>query len=222
MSSDEELMSTEAIESISEDQSPSAFNDSMENADFEAFSSRSSNLPSQENFLAESSVDLTSGIQDNSQDSQDVLSDTSEMINSQSSSQPPIVPHQKDSVKYKNITFPSTSVTDQSQGNQIGASMGNARIWFAQNDFKNFGRRLLKPALAFGALVALVLLLQVYTRVLNTIGHFPLAPRLFELTGIVWVVWFSSSRLIRTEDRQEFFSSLRFRFQKLLGIKENF
>ena len=55
---------------------------------------------------------------------------------------------------------------------------------------------------------------------LNEISKFPLAPRLFEFAGIIWLIRFSMTRLLRKKDRQHYVSEVKSRLKAFLGHEE--
>ncbi len=69
-------------------------------------------------------------------------------------------------------------------------------------------------------LIALVIFVRVYGGILLIIESVPLAPSLFEMAGIIWLAWFSVTRLIRSQDRQEVISSVLSRWHAFSGSKQ--
>ena len=63
-------------------------------------------------------------------------------------------------------------------------------------------------------IVGVLLLLKVYGVILGIIAKFPLAPRLFELAGIIWLIQFSSNNLIKSQDRADVIKGLKNRWKQ--------
>ena len=51
-------------------------------------------------------------------------------------------------------------------------------------------------------------MLRIYGGVLDAIATIPLAPRLFELVGVIYATWFAATRLVRSEERRKISSGL--------------
>jgi len=67
------------------------------------------------------------------------------------------------------------------------------------------------------ALIALLLVLRVYSALLSVIDSLPLLPGLLELAGVVAVTRFSLRRLVRSDARRQLFEDLRQRWQAFRG-----
>ena len=76
------------------------------------------------------------------------------------------------------------------------------RQWWDDNNLVELWQRSRRPFILLVGLIGLTLLIRIYSGILAAIGSIPLAPRLFELVGIGWVIWFSTTRLIRSEERK--------------------
>lgn len=155
-------------------------------------------------------------------DSQIVSSDTDpkavldqESIGSQRS------PMEKGKAISERITIPAVSDSDS---NEDGASGGEwallsekVRTWFKNNDLGELTAKIKTPAFIILGFLAFVLLLRIYVGVLETIAKVPLAPGLLELCGIIWVAWFSTTRLIRSQERQKVISTLQNTWRSFRG-----
>jgi hypothetical protein len=73
------------------------------------------------------------------------------------------------------------------------------------------------PLTALAALITLVLVLRIYGALLAVIDGFPLLSGLLELAGLIAVVRFALTRLVRSEDRREVIAGLRQRWQSFRG-----
>ena len=93
--------------------------------------------------------------------------------------------------------------------------------WIKQDDQTSQWQKLRRPVLLFAALITLVIFVRIYGGILSTIESVPLAPSLFELAGILWLTWFSITRLIRSEDRQDVISKVRTRWEAFRGTTDN-
>ena len=92
--------------------------------------------------------------------------------------------------------------------------------WMKQDDQTSQWQKLRRPVLLIAALITLVIFVRIYGGILSTIESVPLAPSLFELAGILWLTWFSITRLIRSEDRQDVISRVRTRWEDFRGTTD--
>ena len=76
------------------------------------------------------------------------------------------------------------------------------RQWWEDNNLVDLWQRSRRPLFLIVGLIGLTLLIRIYSGILAAIGSIPLAPRLFELVGLGWVIWFYATRLIRSEERK--------------------
>lgn len=77
------------------------------------------------------------------------------------------------------------------------------RQWWSENDLADQWQRLRKPLLLTAGLIAFILVLRIYGGILDAIATIPLAPRLFELVGVIYATWFATTRLVRSEERRK-------------------
>ena len=77
------------------------------------------------------------------------------------------------------------------------------RQWWSENDLTDQWQRLRKPLLLTAGLIAFILVLRIYGGILDAIATIPLAPRLFELVGVIYATWFATTRLVRSEERRK-------------------
>jgi hypothetical protein len=66
-------------------------------------------------------------------------------------------------------------------------------------------------------LIALLLVLRVYSGLVNVLDSLPLLPGLLELVGLITVVQFSLTKLVRSDDRRQVISGLQQRWQSFKG-----
>jgi hypothetical protein len=102
------------------------------------------------------------------------------------------------------IQVPATDSTDDtsSGGGEWDLLRSKVRHWWDDNNLVELWQRSRRPLFLLAGLIGLILLVRVYSGILAAIGSIPLAPRLFELVGLGWVIWFSTTRLIRSEERK--------------------
>ena len=102
------------------------------------------------------------------------------------------------------IQVAATASTEDtsSDGGEWDLLSSKVRQWWNDNNLVELWQRSRRPVFLVVGLIGLTLLIRIYSGILAAIGSIPLAPRLFELVGIGWVIWFSTTRLIRSEERK--------------------
>ncbi len=71
--------------------------------------------------------------------------------------------------------------------------------WSRNINFLPKSNQLINPTILVIGLISLIVLLKAYSGILSRIARIPLAPGLFELTGVIWLVVFIIKRLMETE-----------------------
>ena len=99
-------------------------------------------------------------------------------------------------------TTSSSTDDNASEGGEWDLLSSKVRQWWDDNNLVDLWQRSRRPLFLIVGLIGLILLIRIYSGILAAIGSIPLAPRLFELVGLGWVIWFSGTRLIRSEERK--------------------
>jgi len=92
--------------------------------------------------------------------------------------------------------------------------------WIGTRLFLNEYDLFIDPSLLIIGLIALLIFLKAYTTILNTVEVIPLAPRLCQVIGTLWLIKFSTTRLLRKQDRQKFLLEMISRWRTFLGQSE--
>ena len=111
----------------------------------------------------------------------------------------------------------STSQESETSGGEWELLTSKLGDWWQNNDFDAQVNNLRQPLRILGILIAVGLVLKVYTGLLGAIGSIPLAPRLLELVGLYWVVHFSTTRLVRSDERSKVIQSVQERWTSFTG-----
>ena len=116
-----------------------------------------------------------------------------------------------DSAFTERITIPGTTGADamDGEGGEWDLLTTKLRDWWDTADVGAQARTLGKPLKLIGALIAALLVFRVYSGLLHAIDSIPLASGLFELAGVIWIVRYSSTRLIRSDERQKALARMR-------------
>jgi hypothetical protein len=102
------------------------------------------------------------------------------------------------------IQVAATASSDDttSGGGEWDLLSSKVRQWWDDNNLVELWQRSRRPLFLLVGLIGFTLLIRIYSGILAAIGSIPLAPRLFELVGLGWVIWFSTTKLIRSEERK--------------------
>ncbi|CAK24016.1 CAAD domain-containing protein [Synechococcus sp. CS-197] len=108
------------------------------------------------------------------------------------------------------VSVPATppSGDTSEEGGEWDLLSTKVRQWWGEHDLADQWQRLRRPLLITAALIAFILVLRIYGGVLDAIATIPLAPRLFELVGVIYATWFAATRLVRSEERRKIGSGL--------------
>ncbi len=99
-------------------------------------------------------------------------------------------------------TTSSSADDNSSEGGEWDLLSSKVRQWWDDNNLVDLWQRSRRPLFLILGLIGLTLIIRIYSGILAAIGSIPLAPRLFELVGLGWVIWFSVTRLIRSDERK--------------------
>jgi hypothetical protein len=103
------------------------------------------------------------------------------------------------------------------EGGEWDLLMGKVRAFLDGGSLQAWWDRLGGPLRGAGLLIGLVLVLRLYDALLDTLGDLPLVPRLLQLTGLIALVRFALTRLVRTEDREAVLNDWKRRWQGFRG-----
>ena len=95
--------------------------------------------------------------------------------------------------------------------------MAKVREWFANGELRHLWERWRDPLRVLLFLIGLILLLRLYGSVVGTIHAIPLIGRLLELVGLVHVVRFTLTHLVRSDERAQVLSTWQQRWTELRG-----
>ena len=110
----------------------------------------------------------------------------------------------------------ATPAADQ-DGGEWELLVEKVRTWISSGQLQEQWQSARTPLSLLAGLIAVLLVLQVYSAVLGVLDSIPLLPGLLELAGLVTVVQFSLTRLVRSNDRREVIEGLKQRWQSFRG-----
>ena len=117
------------------------------------------------------------------------------------------------------ITIPGGHSSDVSSGGEWDLLTSKIKDWFDANDIGDQIQQARQPLRLLAIFIALLLVLKVYSGLLSAIGTIPLAPRLLQLVGLCSAIAFSTTRLVRSEERRQVLEGLRQRWTAFSGSK---
>jgi hypothetical protein len=111
------------------------------------------------------------------------------------------------------VTIPAA---DQ-DGGEWELLVEKVRTWISSGQLHEQWQSARTPLSLLAGLIAVLLVLRVYSAVLGVLDSIPLLPGLLELAGLVAVVQFSLTRLVRSNDRREVIEGVKQRWQSFRG-----
>ncbi len=102
---------------------------------------------------------------------------------------------------------PSLSDADD-EGGEWEVLSTKVKEWIEDRDLADQLQRLRQPLLIAAGLVLFILVLRIYGGILAAIATVPLAPRIFELIGVIYATWFATTRLVLSEERRKISAGL--------------
>ncbi len=115
------------------------------------------------------------------------------------------------------LEIPAVPGAATSEGGEFDLLIAKLRTWFAAADIAGHWQKLRGPLKGFALVLVAVLALRLYARVIGTLDGIPIVSGLLELTGLVYLLWFSSTRLLRTSERERVLADWKERWQSFSG-----
>lgn len=117
------------------------------------------------------------------------------------------------------IEVPATAPADADAGEGGEWALLQAKVsqWLSSGELQRQWQASRRPLSLLAALIALLLVLRIYSALLNVIDGIPLLPGLLELAGVIAAARFSLTRLVRSEERQQLLQGLRQRWASFRG-----
>ena len=100
------------------------------------------------------------------------------------------------------LAVPPLPDGEAGEGGEWDLLVGKVNAWFDGTDFRSRWESLGGPLRAAGLLLAGVVVLRLYSALIDTLGDLPLVPRLLQLVGLISVVQFCLTRLVRSSERE--------------------
>ncbi len=115
------------------------------------------------------------------------------------------------------IVVPPLPVGEAGDGGEWDLLRSKVSTWFDGADLQGRWESLGGPLRAAGLLLAAVVLLRLYSALLETLGDLPLVPRLLQLVGLLSVARFALTKLVRSSERERILSGWSQRWNDFRG-----
>jgi hypothetical protein len=106
---------------------------------------------------------------------------------------------------------------DDAEGGEWDLLLDKLRQWLASGQLQQLWQTSRTPLTAAAALIGLLLVLRIYGALLGVLDSLPLVPGLLELAGLVALVRFGLSNLVRSSDRQKVIANVKGRWAAFRG-----
>ena len=111
----------------------------------------------------------------------------------------------------------ASGVSSEEEGGEWDLLSNRIKQFFEANNLQDQWQSLRQPLFLLGGLIVVILTMRIYGGILDAIATVPLAPRLFQLVGTFYAVWFAATRLIRAEERKKISSNVNDLWTSLRG-----
>ena len=115
------------------------------------------------------------------------------------------------------IVVPPLPAGEAGEGGEWDLLRSKVGTWFDGADLQGRWESLGGPLRAAGLLLAAVVLLRLYSALLETLGDLPLVPRLLQLVGLLTVARFALTKLVRSSERERILTSWNQRWNDFRG-----
>jgi hypothetical protein len=115
------------------------------------------------------------------------------------------------------IVVPPLPAGEAGEGGEWDLLRSKVSTWFDGADLQARWESLGGPLRGAGLLLAAVVLLRLYSALLETLGDLPLVPRLLQLVGVLSVARFALTKLVRSSERERILTSWSQRWNDFRG-----
>lgn len=115
------------------------------------------------------------------------------------------------------IPVPALETASEGEGGEWELLLGKLRAWIEEVQLQERWNALGGPLRTAGLLLVALVVLRLYSGLLDTLGDLPLLPRLLQLAGLIALLRFSLTRLVRSSERERILSSWRQRWNDFRG-----
>ena len=130
----------------------------------------------------------------------------------------PVTPPASPSIAERiSVAAQASADSSEEDGGEWDLLSNRIKQFFEANNLQDQWQSLRQPLLLLGGLIVVILTMRIYGGILDAIATVPLAPRLFQLVGTFYAVWFAATRLIRAEERKKISANVNDLWTSLRG-----
>ena len=115
------------------------------------------------------------------------------------------------------VSVPADPNASDSEGGEWHLLMEKLNAWLADAKLMELWQQSQRPLKLVGGALGLLLVLQLTSAVLGTLDAIPMLPRLLQLTGLIYLVLFTSRRLVRSDERRSLIEGVKTAWSSFTG-----
>ena len=115
------------------------------------------------------------------------------------------------------VSVPADPGASDSDGGEWHLLMEKLNAWLADAKLMELWQQSQRPLKLVGVALGLLLVLQLTSAVLGTLDAIPMLPRLLQLTGLIYLVLFTSRRLVRSDERRSLIEGVKTAWSSFTG-----
>ena len=142
--------------------------------------------------------------------------------------EPPVAPEPEPEPEPANVWTPQVAsttdvpaspaaVSSEGEGGEWELLVEKVKQWIASGQLQQQWETARTPITLLAGLIAVLVVLRIYSSLLGVLESLPLLPGLLELVGVISVVRFSLTRLVKSSDRHEVIDGLKQRWSSFRG-----
>lgn len=109
------------------------------------------------------------------------------------------------------------ATANEGEGGEWELLVEKVKQWIASGQLQQQWQTARTPITLVAGLIGLLLVLRIYGALLGVVESVPLLPGLLELVGVISVVRFSLTRLVKSDDRHQVIDGLKQRWSSFRG-----
>ena len=109
------------------------------------------------------------------------------------------------------------AVSSEGEGGEWELLVEKVKQWIASGQLQQQWETARTPITLLAGLIAVLVVLRIYSSLLGVLDSLPLLPGLLELVGVISVVRFSLTRLVQSSDRHEVIDGMKQRWTSFRG-----
>ena len=109
------------------------------------------------------------------------------------------------------------AVSAEGEGGEWELLVEKAKQWIASGQLQQQWETARTPITLLAGLIGVLVVLRIYSSLLGVLESLPLLPGLLEMVGVISVIRFSLTRLVKSSDRHEVIDGLKQRWSSFRG-----